>query len=453
MDSEQHEAGRAAALSRVTRAVVINQALWTAGYSLTTGGFLTYFGYELGASGTLIALLLVIPETVGVAGLFARWTIHQVGNRKGVWLGFSLIARLATLGIPLLAFPDFRPADIDPLWLMAGCLAVAQGTQAIAYMAYLSWLSDLVPEQNWGRFFAKRNIARLCLLLVVPVVGGFLRDRWRSQVDADAALLAYVAAFAIGISLQLASLLPLLRLPNVAVRSEVFSVPNLRLIGRAVRDRSFRLLLVHSWWLAFSQGVTQVAFFKYRIGPLGISLATYYVLANVMHLVNIPLSELTGRLSDRFGNKWLLFWGAVGVSFAMLFWLLASPEWWWWLFGAYLLWGGFAVLNISGRNLMLKLSPRSDNSAHIALFRQVGGLLAGLSGLLGGFWLDKLLGSGFERDWFGWRIGGYQLIFLVSWAGRLTAAFWILPIHEPGAKTVGWMFRALSRARRLRGLR
>ena len=233
-------------LSRVTRSVVVNQALWTAGYSLTTGGCLTYFGYELGASGILIGLLLVIPETVGVAGLLSRWMIHRVGNRKAVWLGCSLIARFSTLGIPLLAFPSLRPAGINPLWLMAGFLAIAQTAQANSYMAYLSWLSDLVPEQNWGRFFAKRNIARVCLLLVVPVAGGYLRDYWRANVSVDLALLAYVAAFGVGTSLQLASLWPLIRLPNVAVRSPAFDVPNLRLIGTARRDSSFRRLLVHS---------------------------------------------------------------------------------------------------------------------------------------------------------------------------------------------------------------
>ena len=113
-------------LKRVTRAVVVNQGLWTAGYSLTTGGFLTYFGYELGATGTLIALLLIIPETVGIAGLGARWLIHSVGNRKQVWIACSLIARLSTLGIPLLAFPSLRPAGVEPAWQMIGCLVVAQ---------------------------------------------------------------------------------------------------------------------------------------------------------------------------------------------------------------------------------------------------------------------------------------------------------------------------------------
>jgi len=175
----------------------------------------------------------------------------------------------------LLAFPHARPPGVDPLWIMVGCLAVSQAAQSVAYMAYLSWMADLVPEHNWGRFFAKRNIARVCLLVIVPVAGGFLRDKWRSEVSAEDALLAYVAAFAIGISLLLLSMLPLLKLPNMTVRSMTSQVPNFRLIGEAWRDRSFRLLLIHNWWLAFAQGLTQAAFFYYRIGPLGISLMTY----------------------------------------------------------------------------------------------------------------------------------------------------------------------------------
>ncbi|MCH7688750.1 MAG: hypothetical protein IH899_19055 [Planctomycetes bacterium] len=64
--------------------VIWSQALWTAGYSLTTGGFLTFFGYELGAKTFMIAVLLAIPETVSIFGLLARWVIQRVGNRKRV---------------------------------------------------------------------------------------------------------------------------------------------------------------------------------------------------------------------------------------------------------------------------------------------------------------------------------------------------------------------------------
>lgn len=434
----------------VTRAVIWNQTLWTAGYALTTGGFLTYFGKDLGAGSMMIALLLVIPETMGIVGLAARWVIQRTGNRKRVWLISSLAARVVSLGIPLLALPWWRASGIDPLWMMVLCLALSQAINSIAYVAYLSWLTDLVPESYWGRFFAKRNIAKLCVLLVVPVAGGYLRDWWRREVPAETALLAYVAVFVVGLLFLVASLLPLLRLPNVPVQSETAVLPTWSMLGIAMRDRSLRFLLLHNWWLALANGLTQAAFLGYLFGPLAVGLGTFYVLSGVMRVVKIPTSIAAGSICDRFGNKALLFWGVVVASCAMPFWLVATPAEWMWVFGAYFLWGSYAAVNISGRNLMLKLSPRSDNSAQIVLFRQVSGLLAGVSGLLGGWWLASLQRSGFSIEFGTYRFEGFQLLFAVSFFGRLTAAFWVLPIREPAARGAGWIARALWRLRRHR---
>ncbi len=319
------------------------------------------------------------------------------------------------------------------MWVIIALLAVVHRLQSVAYLAYLSWLSDLVPDRHWGRFFSIRNIAKLCVLLVVPVAGGYLRDWWRNDVPADVALWAYVAAFAVGTILQLVSLFSLQELPDVAVHAETTTLPERRLLREAFRDRSMRFLLIHNWWLAIANGLTQAAFFLYLYSRSGlaIGLGTYYVLSGVMRLVKIPVSAFTGWVCDRRGHKWPMFWGVIVASFAMPFWLLATPEQWWWVFGAYAMWGAFATVNIAGRNLALTLSPRSDNAAQLGLFRQIGGLLAGFSGLLGGVWLAALRQSGFGYDVGGYLFGSFQLLFAISWLGRLTAACWILPIREP----------------------
>jgi len=431
MNADGREADAAVTAARVTRRVVWNQALWTAGYSLTSGGFLAYFGRELGATGLLMSLLLIVPETAATFGLISRWVVQKVGNRKRVFVVFSVLARLISLGIPLLAFPEFRPKGIDPLIVMVALLAVVHAVQSIAYLAYLSWLSDLVSERRWGRFFSIRNIAKLAVLLIVPVVGGYLRDWWRHGVSAEVALWAYVAAFSLGGVLQLISLWPMLALPDLPVRSPTVTLPERRLLGEAFRDRSMRFLLIHNWWLAVANGLTQAAFFLYLFGPLRIGLGSLYVLFGVMRLVKIPVSWFTGIISDRRGHKPPLFWGVLAASLAMPFWLLATPAQWGWVFGAYVMWGAFAAVNIAGRNLALELAPRSDNTAHLSLFRQIGGLLAGLSGLLGGIWLDHLQGVGFGFEWREYRFEAFQLLFLLSWLGRVTAALWVLPIREP----------------------
>jgi Na+/melibiose symporter-like transporter len=442
-------------IQRVTRAVVWNQALWTAGYSLTTGGFLTYFGYELGATAFLVSVLLIVPETAGIVGLVARWLIQHTGNRKRVWLTCSMAARFISLGIPLLAFPQLRPSGLDPLIAMIVCLAVSQAFQAIAYVAYISWLADLVPEARWGRFFAARNISKLSVLLVVPVAAGFLRDWWRTTVRQndmadETALLAYVVVFSIGIVLLLASMLPLLRLPNVSTRAETIALPEWKIITASFANRSLRFLFLHNWWLAIANGLTQAAFFLYSVRVLGISLATYYVFFCLMQLVKMPVSWATGHICDRFGNKAPLFWGLVIAALALPFWMFATKERWWLLGGAYFFWGAFAAVNIAGRNLVLKLSSPGDNTAQLALFRLGGGLLAGLSGLAGGIWLDQLLKNEFHFNIGSQQFEAYHLLFLLSFIGRITAALWVLPIQERGAKSARYIAAVWLRSRRVR---
>ncbi|MCC7424581.1 MAG: hypothetical protein IT428_30300, partial [Planctomycetaceae bacterium] len=192
---------------------------------------------------------------------------------------------------------------------------------------------------------------------------------------------------------------------------------------------SLTLLIVHNLWLAFSNGLTQAAFFDYRKNVLGISLATYYILENTTTLVMIPVSVAAGRISDRTGNKWLLFWGAMIAAGAMPFWLMASPAHWALIFGAQVCWGAFAAVNLAGGNLLLKLSPRSANTLQLGLFQQGAGLLAGLSGLLGGWWLQRMVPQ--SVHFAGWSWNAHQIVFLASFAGRLTAPLWVLPIREP----------------------
>ena len=184
-----------------------------------------------------------------------------------------------------------------------------------------------------SREYGERRYVSLTIMYVLSFVllGFFLLgfsaiSRAADSVPPEIALWSYVAAFTLGILLLLLSLLPLLRLPNVAVRFAADELPTWRMLGEAFRNRSLRFLMLHNWWLAFANGLTQAAFFSYLFGPLSVSLGTLYVLFGTMRIVKIPISALSGFLCDRFGNKALLFWGVLTASLAMPFWLLGKQR-------------------------------------------------------------------------------------------------------------------------------
>lgn len=423
---------RSANESRITRLAVISQLLFTAGHSLTSRGFFYYFVNEFHPSARMMALLQVAPETAETAGIAARWTIRKLGTRKWIWICLVVLARLAALGIPLILLWQGVISDGISLWWILLCTILWYGAQGIAYVTYISWLSDLVPAWHWGRFFAKWKIASLVVTIAVPTAVGLARSEYLKALSPGWQTWSYGVIFAAGCAIVIASVLPMLRLPEClpsekhSSRSEF--APNRKTIRALLRDQNYRWFLIHYWWLSAFQGLTQAVVFLYSSRVLQISLKTYYWMNGTMLLLQIPFSVFGGRLSDRQRDREVLMAGLLAVSCAMGFWLVATPDHWWLAWGAYAIWGLFGAVNVCEQNLNLKLAPPGDNTLHLSLVRQWGGLFAAAAGLLGGWWLDTLTGGeSFTPQSALWP---FQLIFAISWIGRATAALWLFGIRR-----------------------
>jgi uncharacterized membrane protein len=80
----------------------------------------------------------------------------------------------------------------------------------------------------------------------------------------------------------------------------------------------------------------------------------------------------------------------------------------------------------------LKSGPSAEQAW--AAFRQFGGTLAGLSGLIGGIWLDWLRSGNRNNVVLPGIIvvvNIYTLIFIVSMLGRMLAAAIVLMVEDP----------------------
>ena len=429
---------------RVVWLILCQSSLWSAGSGLTTGWFLNYFAQDLGATGRMLGLIAALPELVGVAQLAAPRLIERLGSRKRTFLVTSLIAHLTTIGIPLTVLPAFASAGFNRLWLLVGYLFVASVAGFLAYVAYLSWLSDLVPRERWGRFFGLRNVWFVGVRMVALLAGGWLQQWW-VETYPNQTLWIYFVLFLLGSLLLLVSLVPMLWLRDVPLRHRERSGQSLAELFAVFADGRFRMMIAFGAWLAFWSGMTQAAFPLYSRRVLALELGVITSALTLMRLCQMGVSPVAGWLSDRFGNKPVLVLGVVGAASGPLFWMMAGPDTWWMIFGAYTAWGAWAAVNICGQNLMLKLAPESNNAAHIAVYQGLTGLCAGVSGILGGFAFDWLDTKGLRWTLGGMALSHYHLLFLVSWLGRTAAIVWVFPIHEEGSRTVRRMVRVLVR--------
>lgn len=79
--------------------------------------------------------------------------------------------------------------------------------------------------------------------------------------------------------------------------------------------------------------------------------------------------------------------------------------------------------------LLAALPAEPGDSTHeLALFRQVAGTIAGLSGLLGGWALDRLIEHFRGSDAKVLPVTAFLVLFAISGVGRLTAALLVLRV-------------------------
>ncbi|WP_437230680.1 MFS transporter [Planctomicrobium sp. SH661] len=402
-----------------------------AGNSLTVGGFFNYFVVQFHPSSFLMAAAMIAPETSQSFSVIGRWVALRSRNRKLNWIVFLIAARLAGMMLPLaLLWPVGSGMSQEPIFFILSVTFAWYLLQGIAYVNYISWLSDLVPEVHWGKLLSRRQLAGLVVSLGMPLATVWLRQHLLKGLPLDAERWSYSVLFIVGGVLTLSSILPLMSFEEVPWQSVDRQTVTGNVPFRV--SRSFCFLLASRWWLAFFQGLTQAVFFKYAVDQLQISLPTYTLLTSMMILSQMPMAYWAGHLCDRFQEKRGLIGSMLWLSFALPLWIFATSDTWYLLCIAYLIWGGFGMLNVCGQSLCLKLAPPSDNAGHFALFDQVSGLIAGLAGLLGGFWLDRLLRD--PSNDFGANLSPFAVLFVVSWFGRLTAPLWLIGV---GRRTAG----------------
>jgi MFS family permease len=273
-------------------------------------------------------------------------------------------------------------------------------------------------------------MAQVATSLVVYTLAALISGRMRRELSGEGLTAFFTGAFAIGGIVATASILPMLRVSSASTQSATVEIPLLRTLRLALADFNYRRLLFWSWHLAFFQGLTQAVLTKYQIEMLRIPFHWFLAMNGLMLAIQAGLSPLAGRISDRFGDVRALFLSTWLVGLALVFPMLATLTTWPLMFGCYAVWGLFGVVNLCSQTLSLRIAPRSDNTAHLGLFRPISGLVAAGAGLAGGAALDFLFSQPSIRNSVYASAMSYHGILGLSLVGRLTAPLWLLGIRE-----------------------
>ncbi len=407
--------------------------LWSA---LTTGAFLTGYALWLGADSRAMGFVTAIPIFAGLVQLVASYVGERRQARRPFVAGFAVAGR--TLFLPILLLPLlFRPASaLTPFLLL---FALSYVFLNFTSPAWTSWMSDLVPPDHRGRYFARRNMVAGVVGMLIGLPAAWFLDYATKQHHWQA--LGFGVLFGTAVVGGLLSFGALLRQPEPPRRqppTAAFSSPaDAWAYYRApFADRNFRRLIVFNTLFGLGQNFAAPFFTVYALQNLHLNYVWLQIFATLTSLSGLASMALWGYLTDRFGNKPLLAIAALGTFILPLVWIPMTadqPGWTLTLLTINNLMGGlfWAGVGLAQFNLLIRLSPSDKTPVYVAVMSAVTGLAGGMAPLLGGETMHLL--AGWHGHLFGYALSNFHVTFAIAAFLRLFGLIFLRPVVDAGS--------------------
>jgi MFS family permease len=416
--------------------------IFAAIYSNVTGGvLLTNFLMDLGASATQIGLLASIPLMANLLQPLGAYVSEQFTSRHWYCLIVYIPSRLLWVlllgGLGLLHWNYLEPQELILCTLAIALFSYGMG--ALGSAAWLSWMAILVPKRLRGQYFGLRNsAANLTILVTVPLMGVAI-SRWPSgSVDGFGVLLALAIAFGlVSLTFQnfMADVNPKLQhapkksslypqaadvqseQPQTALTSNIEKPEQTRL-----QHSSFWIFLIYfSGWM-FSFSLSAPFFNLYLLDNLNLPIAQVTLYNSLMSVANLAMLMISGRLADRWGNRWVLAIAGIILALLPLLWFFVGTDAlsvWLGLPLLHLLMGGAGGANdLCNNNMQIGVAPLRNQSTYFGWLAAAAGVSGALGTTIGGYWAEH------------WMQSGLLGLFMLSSLCRAVALFPLLLVQE-----------------------
>lgn len=446
---------------RALRLWTLEGCVATVQVSLTSGAFQTGFALFLGCSPFWLGALGGIPALAGLVQLLSSYLAQRYGQRKPLVMWFSFGSRLLWVAMLLIPFVLPRPWWVGTFLLLTLLSALLANVSAPLWTV---WITDLVPDDNRGRYFGRRNMYGGWVGMVVPVLGGYFLDvaskapAW-GQSAAFAVIFGAATLFAVG-SLGLAAQSPDVAQERAGADGGGWASA-LTYYRAPFADANFRRVIAFVVAMVAAQSIAGQFFTAYQLQYLGLSFTALQLLAAAASLASLTSMPLWGYLADKYGNKPILIICCGLVLIPPLMWLPAVPD------GLAGLWGhdahghlrvsltkldiialnilsgiGWAGVGLTQFNLIIGAAPGDKRTVYVSAIAAASGLAGGLAPVAGGALMESLRHLAFPAH--GLIRSNYHVLFILSAGMRVVALLLVRPIHEAGSRQAAYVLKQLK---------
>ncbi|MDH4222332.1 MAG: MFS transporter [candidate division Zixibacteria bacterium] len=409
--------------------------------ALTTGPFLAGYALYLGANDFQLGLVAAFPFLAQAFQLPGALIIEKLRRRKKFNLLGSLLFRSIFLIFVFLPFfPENQHVKIGIFLLF---LSISSAVANLVAVAWLSWMSDLVPEENRGRYFGIRNTTLGFITMGSNFAGAKLIDYFRT----DSARISYYlpdfisgflkenpAGFAFSLIFLLAVLSALMAAfflshqpePKMLSHQKVSLTDALRI---PLSDKNFRTLIYFFIYWSLVTGISAPFWTPHMLKNLHLDFYLISLFSILAGVVGLFMQPLWGKAIDKYGNKPVLTFNVVFIFLIPFLWLFVTPQnifplWIDAVMGG-IFWSGFTLASF---NVVIALSPQQGRSYYLATIAATNGVVLFISAALGGIIAQQL--GWFRLVFKGQVFLNFHILFVLSGAGRIFGLLFLKKLKE-----------------------
>lgn len=288
-----------------------------------SSGFLTPLLLALGGNSFHVGLLTSLNGLADPAGEITGSKMMEKHSRKKLWMHAKLLIVLLQLPVLALIYSFYRGWILSALpWVMLLLWGLfIPFIYGAGYVSWLSWLGDLVPVEKKGKFFASRNRITGIVGLASFLFAGFLLDIFKTR---GYVLLGFTILFAFAITFRIASAHYTNKIfnPYFRVRKQSY----FSFWSFIKRYDNYGKFSVFQAFFFFAMMLSAPFFAVKMLDELHFGYMTYTLVSLSSTVFYLLFTPLAGKVSDKYGNLKLIYFGALLFPIVPLLWtFIESP--------------------------------------------------------------------------------------------------------------------------------
>lgn len=375
-------------------------------------GYIIPYAIALGANNSFIGFIASLPGLISSMFQIITPKLIERYARKTIITIFALLQAVMWLPIALLAVINFD-FKYTLLALMVLYIISVSFNAAIS-PSWTSWMKDLVPEKEYGRFFGKRNKITGFIGLIAMIAAGFMLDLFKKI---NYVFIGFFILFLVSFLARLTSrhFLKKQYEPPLKLNKEYYF--SFWQFIKKMPTNNFGRFAIYVALMQFAVNIASPFVTVYILKDLKFDYAMFTVLITIQAFATLITMPLWGRFSDKYGNISTLKIAGMLVPLVPLLWIFSRNFYYLTFVQTFagIVWAGF---NLAAANFIFSCTTRERIS-----------LCAAYSGILNtlGLFIGATMG-GFLSTRINIGINSFFALFIISTVARYLVSVFFLPL-------------------------